>query len=123
MARFFVTVWGVQRPDPLTDPFEQVDSCRHAVVYIETRCCHMGAPKRPPSGSFPVPSLNGHQVAPTQLLPTVRPGDGEGPEAARHRKDGEDEGGDGMRDFVLGGLVGAALAIIVIGLLLILLLR
>jgi hypothetical protein len=123
-------VSGVQKPDPLTDPLPLNDSCRHPVVYIETRCCHTQppqAPKPPPVlgqvRPFPVPSLNGHQVTPTQLLPTVKPGTPEAPEAVpRHRVD-DDEDGTNMKDILLGSLIGAAVAIFVVGLLLILLLR
>lgn len=117
----------MQRPDPLTDPLPLTDSCRHPVVYIESRCCHSQAPKFPPAVAqvrpFPVPSLNGHQVVPTQLLPAVKPVEVEPVEPApRHRLDDEEDGTN-VKDILLGCLIGAAVAIFVVGLLLILLLR
>lgn len=114
----------VQRPDPLTDPLPLNDSCRHPVVYIENRCCHQDGQKPLlPQRPFVAPPLNGHQVAPTQLLPTVKPGvPVEADAAPRHRLDGEKDGTD-MKDILLGCLIGAAVAIFVIGLLLILVIR
>ena len=117
----------VQRPDPLTDPLPLDKDCRHPVVYIENRCCHTQAPKVPPAigqvRPFVAPPLNGHVVAPTQLLPTVKPADPVEAEAVpRHRVDDEEDGTN-MKDILLGCLIGAAVAIFVVGLLLILLLR
>lgn len=121
MARFFVTVNPVQRPDPLTDPFPLDDKCRHPVVYIENRCCCQHQQKPPPRMDlkpFLLPSPNG-SVPQTQLLPTVKAGKADDGEAeARHRK-GEDDDGTDLKDILLGCLIGAAAAIFVTGLLLI----
>lgn len=105
------------------------------MVYIEAGCCHRSEPspkltvKPFPISAPPSPSLNGN--VPTQLLPTVKgkvfgkaevaPLDPEPePGPRRHRKDDDDDGTD-MKDIFLGGLIGAALSIFVVGLLLVLL--
>jgi len=121
-----VRVQPGRRPDPLTDPLPPA-GCQHPVVYVSSACCHH-PPQQPPKVNLapffppPPPKLNGH-VVPTQILPTVK---GRAPvndpdlddPPARHRI-GDDDEGLNMRDMLLGALVGAGLAIFVIGLLLV----
>jgi hypothetical protein len=76
------------------------------------------APFSPP----PPPKLNGHQVIPTQILPTVKaraPVNEPDDPRARHRMGDDDGESLNVKDMFLGGLIGAGVAIFVVGLLLV----
>ena len=105
------------------------------MVYIDNHCCHHRGETPPPEVKpfpmIPVPAARLNGNAPTQLLPTigpkavgkaeVEPRDPEpGEGLRRHRMDDDEDGAD-MKDVLLGALIGAALAIFVVGVLLILL--
>lgn len=129
-------VWLVMPPEPeklfAKHPHAE-PVCPHAVIRIETFCCQ----ERYREMKVAVPAVRPLPDFQTQLLPQVNKqvngkvfGTAVVPELdpetvieervsrRRHRKDDEDEGRVDMKDLVLGGLVGAAVAIFVAGLLL-----